>query len=143
MARQYSDLFNLLPVLFPGSMTLNQARVRIAVITESLQGRSCTMTHLSELLDIPQSTVSRTLGDMQEEGLLETVDAPEDGRIRAVRYRLEVIFRPRLAGALNGMWSLVEEGFLEAPRLLHRKGPTFEYDDEGLPDPQRVYRENE
>lgn len=143
MALQYSALFNLLPVLYPGSMTLNQARVRTAVITESLADRPCTMTGLSELLGIPQSTVSRAIGDMQEEGLLETVDAPEDGRIRAFRYRLGVIYRPRLEGALNGMWSLVEDGFLQAPLLMHRKGPNFEYDHEGLPDPQQVYRSDD
>jgi len=77
-------LYKTLAEKYGGDCTLNELRVMNQIIRCRLQGRTCTVTALHKVTGIPIPTVSRSVANLQSDGLLSEQQDPDDGRRRIV-----------------------------------------------------------
>ena len=71
---------------YGGDCTLNEARVMVQIIRCQLEGRTCSVTALHKVTDIPIPTVSRAVANLQSEGWLSERQDPTDGRKRIISF---------------------------------------------------------
>jgi len=77
-------LYRVLAEKYGGDRTLNELRVMNQIILCSLDGRTCTVTALHKVTGIPIATVSRAVGNLQNDGWLSEQRDPADGRKRLI-----------------------------------------------------------
>ena len=70
---------------FGGKMTLNQLLVLCSITLSHFEQRRCTVQAISDSEHICQPTVSGCVRRLEAYGLVESVPAPEDGRVRLLR----------------------------------------------------------
>ena len=80
------NLFNTLAEKYGGDCTLNEVRVMNQIIRCHLEGRTCSVTALHKVTDIPIPTVSRSVANLQNEGWLSEQRDPTDGRKRLISF---------------------------------------------------------
>ena len=68
--------------LFGGQMTINQLLVLCCITLSHLEGRRCTVQMVAEDEEICQQTVSGCVRRLESYGLIESMPAPEDRRVR-------------------------------------------------------------
>ena len=71
---------------YGGDCTLNEARVMVQIIRCQLEGRTCSVTNLHKATGIPIPTVSRAVGNLQNDGWLSEQRDPNDGRKRIISF---------------------------------------------------------
>ncbi len=74
------NLFNSLAQKYGGDCTLNEVRVMNQIIRCHLEGRTCSVTALHKVTDIPIPTVSRSVAHLRSNGWLSAQPDPDDGR---------------------------------------------------------------
>ena len=74
------NLFNSLAQKYGGDCTLNEVRVMNQIIRCHLEGRTCSVTALHKVTDIPIPTVSRSVAQLRSNGWLSAQPDPDDGR---------------------------------------------------------------
>ena len=74
------NLFNTLAEKYGGDCTLNEVRVMNQIIRCHLEGRTCSVTALHKVTDIPIPTVSRSVAHLRSNGWLSAQPDPDDGR---------------------------------------------------------------
>ena len=67
---------------YGGDSTLNEVRIMNQIISCSLKGRTCSVTALQRITEIPLATVSRSVASLQEGGWVSERADPNDGRKR-------------------------------------------------------------
>lgn len=71
---------------YGGDCTLNEVRVMIQIIHCHLEGRTCSVTALHKVTEIPIPTVSRAVASLQRDGWLSEQQDPADGRKRIISF---------------------------------------------------------
>ena len=71
---------------YGGDCTLNEARIMVQIISCQLAGRTCSVTALHKVTEIPIPTVSRAVANLQREGWLTDRPDPNDGRKRIISF---------------------------------------------------------
>ena len=74
------NLFNSLAQKYGGDCTLNEVRVMNQIIRCHLEGRTCSVTALHKVTDIPIPTVSRSVAHLRSNGWLSAQPDPDDSR---------------------------------------------------------------
>jgi DNA-binding MarR family transcriptional regulator len=77
-------LYRQLSERFGGETTLNELRVINQVVRCHLAGRTCCVTALHRVTDIPIPTVSRSVANLQRDGWLSERPDPSDGCKRII-----------------------------------------------------------